>query len=563
VGPFLLAFQEKIQKFWQRILAVFSVAILSSVLAVSPASAQFLSDGVTPVTPIPSNAVFSDSHCRLCDRSAGHRSLPNIWGRLWIRRYGKLGYIQCHRYVLCLCERAKSFNADISGWNTSNVTDMSSLFIHKSSFNQNIGNWNTANVTNMSHMFYNAAAFNQNIGSWTTSGVTDMSFMFAGAVNFDQNINGWNTSNVTNMSAMFFRAAAFNQNLNSWNTSNVTDMSSMFESANAFNGDIKNWNTSNVTAFESMFSMPPPLIKTSEAGSPQVRQDMEATFQDASTFNQDLSQWNTANVTVMDGLFKNTLFNHDISGWNVSSVTDMIGVFQNSPFNHDISAWNVSNVQFFDEMFSGNTAFDQEIRGWTISNTASFVDMFNGATAFAATYSGATGFGTTPIAGFFTLSSDATLANLSVANSLTSINLTPGVTNYSTILPYQTSATITLTVNQFSSAEASYASATVDGTAVSLNSSGTGTHSVALAPPSNPGQTVHTVNIVVTAPDGTTLSYKLTIIRYSNDATLSALSLSSGSLSPSLSPSFATGIFSYTATVGNSVSSVNVIPIPN
>jgi hypothetical protein len=30
VGPFLLAFQEKIQKFWQRILAVFSVAILSS-----------------------------------------------------------------------------------------------------------------------------------------------------------------------------------------------------------------------------------------------------------------------------------------------------------------------------------------------------------------------------------------------------------------------------------------------------------------------------------------------------------------------------------------------------
>jgi surface protein len=262
----------------------------------------------------------------------------------------------------------------------------------------------------------------------------------------------------------------------------------------------------------------------------------------------------------MDGLFKNTLFNHDISGWNVSSVTDMIGVFQNSPFNHDISAWNVSNVQFFDEMFSGNTAFDQEIRGWTISNTASFVDMFTGATAFAATYSGATGFGTTPIAGFFTLSSDATLANLSVANSLTPINLTPGVTNYSAILPYQTSATITLTVNQFSSAQVSYASATVDGTAVSLNSSGTGSQSVTLTAQPNAGQNV---NIVVTAPDGTTLNYTLMIIHQSNDATLASLSLSSGSLSPSLSSSFATGTFSYTATVGNSVSSVNVIPIPN
>ena len=53
------------------------------------------------------------------------------------------------------------------------------------------------------------------------------------------------------------------------------------------------------------------------------------------------------------------------------------------------------------------------------------------------------------------------------------------------------------------------------------------------------------------------------IIHQSNDATLASLSLSSGSLRPSLSPSFATGTFSYTATVGNSVSSVNVIPIPN
>jgi surface protein len=437
---------------------------------------------------------------------------------------------------------------------------MSSLFIHKSSFNQNIGNWNTANVTNMNSMFYNATAFNQNIGSWTTSGVTDMRFMFAGAVNFDQNINGWNTSNVTNMSAMFFRAAAFNQNLNSWNTSNVTDMSSMFESANAFNGDIKNWNTSNVTTFESTFYDATAFNQDIGGWITTSATNMEATFEDAISFNQDLSQWNTANVTVMDGLFKNTLFNHDISGWNVSSVTDMVGVFQNSPFNHDISAWNVSNVQFFDEMFSGNTAFDQEIRGWTISNTASFVDMFTGATAFAATYSGATGFGTTPIAGFFTLSSDATLANLSVANSLTSINLTPGVTNYSTILPYQTSATITLSVNQFSSAQVSFASATVDGTAVSLNSSGTGSQSVTLTAQPNAGQNV---NIVVTAPDGTALNYTLMIIHQSNDATLASLSLSSGSLSPSLSPSFATGTFSYTATVGNSVSSVNVIPIPN
>ena len=152
MGPFLLAFQEKIQKFWQRILAVFSVAILSSVLAVSPASAQFLSDGVTPVTPIPSNAVFTTA-IAACVTEAPVTGVCPIYG-------DGSGY------------------GDMENWDTSNVTDMSSAFAGASiGFNADISGWNTANVTNMNSMFYNATAFNQNIGSWTTSGVTDMRYM--------------------------------------------------------------------------------------------------------------------------------------------------------------------------------------------------------------------------------------------------------------------------------------------------------------------------------------------------------------------------------------------------
>ena len=87
---------------------------------------------------------------------------------------------------------------------TSNVTDMSGMFVEAKSFNQPIGNWNTSNVTDMSWMFNFAISFNQPIGNWNTSKVTNMHGMFMWAKSFNQPIGNWNTSNVTNMHGMFF-----------------------------------------------------------------------------------------------------------------------------------------------------------------------------------------------------------------------------------------------------------------------------------------------------------------------------------------------------------------------
>ena len=89
-------------------------------------------------------------------------------------------------------------------------------------------NWNTSNVTNMRTMFYEANNFNQPIGSWITSEVKDMSWMFTRASKFNQPIGNWNTEKVTNMSTMFHQASNFNQPIGNWNTSEVTNMSGMF-----------------------------------------------------------------------------------------------------------------------------------------------------------------------------------------------------------------------------------------------------------------------------------------------------------------------------------------------
>merc|ERR1719171_2321927 len=66
----------------------------------------------------------------------------------------------------------------ISGWDVSQVTDMSELFKDKATFNEDISGWDVSSVTNMYAMFYNAAAFNQPLNSWVTSSVTTMMSMF-------------------------------------------------------------------------------------------------------------------------------------------------------------------------------------------------------------------------------------------------------------------------------------------------------------------------------------------------------------------------------------------------
>jgi hypothetical protein len=57
-------------------------------------------------------------------------------------------------------------NPSFNSWNTSSITNMSSMFSRAILFNQPVGSWNTSNVLNYEFMFSTATSFNQNIGSW-------------------------------------------------------------------------------------------------------------------------------------------------------------------------------------------------------------------------------------------------------------------------------------------------------------------------------------------------------------------------------------------------------------
>lgn len=107
----------------------------------------------------------------------------------------------------------------IGEWDTSEVTDMDSLFSGESlsdckGFNADIGNWDVSRVTDMRHTFAYCHDFNQDLNEWDVSNVSDFSAMFQNAKSFNGDITGWtvnNDSHFTNFGGMFHKAESFDQ----------------------------------------------------------------------------------------------------------------------------------------------------------------------------------------------------------------------------------------------------------------------------------------------------------------------------------------------------------------
>ena len=201
---------------------------------------------------------------------------------------------------------------DLSFFNTSNVTNMDSMFSHCSSLTDlNLSNFNTLNVTNMNYMFSSC------------SSLTSL------------NLSNFNTLNVTEMIGMFYYCESLtNINLSSFNTSKVTDMIDMFVGCSSLTSlDLSNFNTSNVTRMQSMFGFCLSLT------------------------NVNLSSFNTSKVTDMNSMFEgcSSLTSLDLSNFNTLNVIDMRGMFCDcTKIQLKITIMN-SNLTFNYRMFFGIT----------------------------------------------------------------------------------------------------------------------------------------------------------------------------------------------------------------
>ena len=196
---------------------------------------------------------------------------------------------------------------DLSNFDTSKVTNMSSMFLGMVNLTTlNLSNFNTSQVTNMGGMFgFMSNLTSLNLISFDTSQVTNMAAMFFNIVLLTTlDLSNFNTSQVTNMSNMFNNMASLTTlDLSSFDTSNVTDMRYMLSSMrNLTTLDLSNFNTSQVTNMNGMFSLPDMWASNDKLEKIYVNND-----------------FNTSKLTTFSNIFSNR---KKLRGGNGSYLTD-------------------------------------------------------------------------------------------------------------------------------------------------------------------------------------------------------------------------------------------------
>ena len=273
-------------------------------------------------------------------------------------------------------------------WDTSNVTNMKSMFENRPGFSGTdygsgldyIKNWDVSNVTNMSGMFKRCRSLNSDLSNWDTSNVTDMSYMFYQCY-LESSFTEWNTAKVTDMSYMFYDSNSFNKDLSQWTVSSVTDMNHMFYQCYDFQCDLSNWDTSNVTDMSYMFTSCYKLFDVDSLNrsvslenwdTGNVTNMSHMFYQCFSGVSFNIARWDTSNVTDMSYVFYQCYNMNHPTHWDVSKVTNMEGMFEGYfSFNSDLSGWDVSNVTNMDRMFYGCTWFISSLENWNVSHILS------------------------------------------------------------------------------------------------------------------------------------------------------------------------------------------------
>ena len=265
---------------------------------------------------------------------------------------------------------------DLSSFDTSKVTDISAMFYDLSNLTTlNLSNFDTSQVTNMQDMFYGMRNLTTiDLSSFDTSKVTRMRAMFYGMRNLTTlNLSSFDTSKVTDMSLMFYNMSSLTTlNLSNFDTSKVINMYSMFDSvSNLTTLDLSNFDTSKVTNMSSMFNNMTNLtsLNVSSFNTENV-ENMSGMFSQVQKLEHlNLSHFRTDKVTNMGSMFYQMieLKTIDLSHFNTANVTDMSSMFSmdDNLTELDLRSFTTPKVENFGYMFASFTTDNRLTRIYT------------------------------------------------------------------------------------------------------------------------------------------------------------------------------------------------------
>lgn len=248
---------------------------------------------------------------------------------------------------------------DLSGLDTSGVTDMSRMFSGCTLLQAlDLSSFDTSSVTSMSSMFDGCESLGAlDLSSFDTSKVINMSNMFQGCSSLASlNLSSFDTSSVAGsdgayyydgMSGMFQDCSSLTSlDLSSFNTSRVRSMRSMFWNCKRLKSvNLSSFDTKNVACFDSMFWCCSALESL------------------------DLSNFNTSRAVgaAMIGMFYGcaSLKSLDVSSFDTSRITDFSNIFGScySLESLDLSSFDTSRATKMDLIFGYGSALSRVTLG--------------------------------------------------------------------------------------------------------------------------------------------------------------------------------------------------------
>ena len=305
------------------------------------------------------------------------------------------GKIATQTTALMFNDCPKLASLDLSGLDTSDVTNMSNMFSYCWSLTSlDLSPLDTSNVTNMRGMFSECSSLaSLDLSPLDTSNVTDMSYMLSGCSKLTSlDLSPLDTSKVTNMSYMLYYCPSLTSlDLSPLDTSNVTNMSSMLRGCSRISSfDLSPLDTSNVTDMSYMLSGCSKLtsLDLSSFDTSQV-ESMGGMFDGCSRLaSLDLSSFDTSNVTGMSRMFYgcSSLASLDVSSFDTSGAVGMKGMFSGCSKLAllDVSLFDTSRVTDMSDMFHGCSLLSSlDVSSFDTSNVWGMKGMFNGCSELA------------------------------------------------------------------------------------------------------------------------------------------------------------------------------------
>ena len=279
---------------------------------------------------------------------------------------------------------------DLSPLDTSNVTSMRGIFAHCSKLaSLDLSPLDTSNVTNMSSMLRGCSRISSfDLSPLDTSNVTDMSYMLSGCSKLTSlDLSSFDTSQVESMGGMFDGCSRLaSLDLSSFDTSNVTGMSRMFYGCSSLASlDVSSFDTSGAVGMKGMFSgcSKLALLDVSSFDTSRVT-DMSDMFHGCSSLSSlDVSSFDTSNVWGMKGMFNgcSELASLDLSSFNTWLVSNLSDMFSgcSSLKSLDLSSFDTSYVLRMNDVFSGCSSLTSlDLSSFDTSRTGEMVSIFSG-----------------------------------------------------------------------------------------------------------------------------------------------------------------------------------------